>query len=131
MWLFDRSPKDGDPYEKEKILEEYKYNLEKLSKELNKDINDNNITITAMDKTHILIVKNGKDELNWLLTNAINHNDILECINYGGKEQIALREWNNELSTDYEFRTFIYNNKITAFQNMIIMSFFHIFWRKR
>ena len=112
--MIDRSPKDGDLYEKEKVLEEYKINLQKISKELNKDINDNIVRHLAMDKTHILIVKNGKDALNLLLTSARNHQDISDWINNGGKEQIALREWNNELSTDYEFRTFVYNNKITA-----------------
>ena len=129
--LVDRSPKDGDPYEKERILKEYKYNLEKLSKESNKDINDNNIRIRAIDKTHILIVKNGKDALNLLLTSARNHKDILDWIKYGGKEQIVLREWNNELSTDYEFRTFIYNNKITAISQYDHYGVFpHLFYEK-
>ena len=67
-----------------------------------------------MNKTHILIVKNGKDALNLLLTSARNHQDISDWINNRGKEQISLRERNNELSTNYEFRTFVYNNKITA-----------------
>ena len=112
--LIDRSPKDGDPYEKEKVLEEYNNNLKIISKELNKDINDNNVRLTAIDKTHILIVKNGKDALNLLLTSYRSHMDISDWLKYGGKQQIVLREWNNELSCDYEFRTFIYNNKITA-----------------
>ncbi len=62
--LIDRSPKDGDPYGKEKIIVEYKNNIKKLSKEFKKDINDSNLRLIAMDKTHILIIKNGKDALN-------------------------------------------------------------------
>ena len=97
-----------------------------------------------MDKTHILIVKNGKDALNLLLTSIRNHEDISDWLEYGGKEQIVLREWNNELTLDNEFRTFIYNNKITAisqydhygtFPYIIkekekIENLIHIFWEK-
>ena len=112
--LIDRSPKDGDPYEKEKILEEYSKNIKIISNELNKDINESNVRLAAKDKTHILIIKNGKDALNLLLTSSRSHMDIGDWIKNGGKQQIVLREWNNELSVDNEFRTFIYNNKITA-----------------
>ena len=88
--------------------------MNEISKKLNKDINDNNVRRAAMDKTHILIVKNGKEALNLILTSERNHIDINDWINNGGKEQIVLREWNNELSLDNEFRVFIYNDKITA-----------------
>ena len=144
MRLIDRSPKDGDPYYSEKVLEEYKNNLNEISKELNKDINDNNVRRAAMDKTSILIVKNGKEALNLILTSERNHIDINDWINNGGKEQIVLREWNNELSLDNEFRVFVYNNKITAisqydlyglFPNLIkekekIKKLIHEFWEK-
>ena len=142
--LIDRSPKDGDPYNNEKVIEEYKSNLEKLSKELNKDINDNNLRRASMDKTHMLIVRNGKEALNLLLTSERNHIDINDWIENGGKQQIVLREWNNELSLDYEFRVFIYNNRITAisqydlyglFPHLIeekekIKKLIHDFWEK-
>ena len=142
--LIDRSPKDGDPYNNEKVLEEYKNNLEKLSKELNKDTNDNNIRRASMDKTHMLIVRNGKEALNLVLTSERNHIDINDWIENGGKQQIVLREWNNELSLDYEFRVFIYNNRITAisqydlyglFPHLIeekekIKKLIHDFWEK-
>ena len=142
--LIDRSPKDGDPYNNEKILEEYKNNLNEISKELNKDINDNDVRRAAMDKTHILIVKSGKEALNLILTSERNHIDINDWISNGGKEQIVLREWNNELSLDNEFRVFIYNNKITAISQYDLYGLFphlikekeklkkliHEFWEK-
>ena len=68
--LIDRSPKDGDPYDNKKVLEEYKNNLQKYSKELNKDINDNTVRN----------IKNGKDALNLLLTSIRNHQDISDWI---------------------------------------------------
>ena len=112
--LIDRSPKDGDPYNKEYVLKEYKKILFDLSKKYNKNIDDINLRINAIDKTQILKIKNGKEALNLLLTSQRTHQDITDWINFGGKEQIVLREWNNELTCDYEFRAFVYNNKITA-----------------
>ena len=142
--LIDRSPKDGDPYNNEKVIEEYKSNLEKLSKELNKDINDNNLRRASLDKTHMLIVRNGKEALNLVLTSERNHIDINDWIENGGKQQIVLREWNNDLSLDYEFRVFVYNKRITAisqydlyglFPHLIeekekIKKLIHDFWEK-
>jgi len=38
----------------------------------------------------------------------------MDWLQYGEPEQIVLREWEPELTTEYEFRAFIYQNKLTA-----------------
>ena len=112
--LSGRSPKDGDPFEPKKKYNEYLNNLNKLSKELNIDKNDGNLKVNAVSKTHTLKVNNGKDAMSLLLTSERVHSDMSDWLNNGGKEQIILREFNNNLNYDDEFRAFVYNYKLTA-----------------
>ena len=109
-----RSPKDGDPYESIKIYEEYKNNIEKLSKEYSQNKDNYNLKLIAMLRTHSLKINNGKEGMNLILTSERIHSDIADWLVNGGKEQIVLREYNDDLYCDYEFRVFIYKNKLTA-----------------
>ena len=112
--LSGRSPKDGDGFDLKKLYNEYLNNLNKLSKELNIDKKDGNLRVNAISRTHTLKVNNGKDAMSLLLTSERVHSDMSDWLNNGGKEQIVLREFNNNLNYDDEFRAFIYNNKLTA-----------------
>ena len=49
-----------------------------------------------------------------LLTSERVFTDIHDWLNYGEPEQIVFREYINDIRLDYEFRVFIYNNKITC-----------------
>ena len=112
--LSGRSPKDGDGFDLKKFYNEYLNNLNKLSKELNIDKKDGNLRVNAISRTHTLKVNNGKDAMSLLLTSERVHCDMSDWLNNGGKEQIVLREFNNDLNYDDEFRAFIYNYKLTA-----------------
>ena len=113
--LSGRSGKDMDYYDKEKIFKNYQENLEKISKKLNKDKNDTNTKyvsiITLMDRFRVFC---GKDVLNIILTSERLFLDIKDWLLHGGKEQIILRKWNNDLCSDKEFRGFIQENELKA-----------------
>lgn len=112
--LSGRSPKDGDGYDLKKLYNEYLNNLDNLSKKLNIDKDDGNLKVNAISMTHTLKVNNGKEAMSLLLTSERVHSDMSDWLNNGGKEQIVLREFNNNLNYDYEFRAFVYNYKLTA-----------------
>ena len=127
--LSGRSGKDLDYYDNEKIYQDYLNNLDKLSKQLNKDKNDINtkyISIsTLMNRFKVMC---GKDVLNVLLTSERLFLDLKDWLNHGGREQIILRQWENTLCSDREFRGFIHNYELRAicqderfglFQNLI------------
>lgn len=112
--LCGRSPKDGDPYKPLRFFQEYKNNLEKISKEKNLDKSKGNTKVMAISKTHWLVVRNGKECLSLLLSSERVYLDLIDWKRFGGKEQIVLREWNPDLDYDNEYRAFVYNNKLTA-----------------
>ena len=113
--LSGRSGKDMDYYDNEKIFKAYQDNLEKVSKELNKDKNDINtqyVSITTL--MNRFKVNNGKDVLNVLLTSERLFLDLKDWLTHGGREQIILRKWDDSLCTNKEFRGFIQNNELKA-----------------
>ena len=127
--LSGRSGKDLDYYDNEKIYQDYLNNLDKLSKQLNKDKNDINtkyISIsTLMNRFKVMC---GKDVLNVLLTSERLFLDLKDWLNHGGREQIILRQWENTLCSDREFRGFIHNYELRAkvcFAYDIIVSNYH------
>ena len=91
--LSGRSGKDMDYYDNEKIFKAYQDNLEKVSKESNKDKNDINtqyVSITTL--MNRFKVNNGKDVLNVLLTSERLFLDLKDWLTHGGREQIILRK---------------------------------------
>ena len=113
--LSGRSGKDMDYYDNEKIIQAYHDNLEKVSKKLNKDKNDINtkyVSITTL--MNRFKVNCGKDVLNVLLTSERLYLDLKDWLSHGGREQIILRQWDDSLCTDKEFRAFIQNNELKA-----------------
>jgi hypothetical protein len=113
--LSGRSGKDLDYYDNEKIMQDYLNNLEKVSKKLNKskdDMNTKYVSIaTLMNRFK---VNNGKDVLNVLLTSERLFLDLKDWLSHGGREQMILREWEDTLCADKEFRGFVQNNELKA-----------------
>ena len=110
-----RSGKDMDYYDNEQIFQAYQANLEKISKKLNKDKNDINSKyvsiVTLMNRFRVFC---GKDVLNVILTSERLFLDVKDWLLHGGREQIILRKWNNDLCSDKEFRGFIQGNELKA-----------------
>ena len=113
--LCGRSPKDGDPYEYKKIFNEYKSNLAKYEViDKDKVKKRGTIKIHAIAKTKWLNIKTGKDALSLMLTSERVYYDMRDWERHGGKEQIVLREWEEGLDYDNEYRAFVYENKLAA-----------------
>ena len=113
--LSGRSGKDMDYYNNNEIYQLYLNNIEKLSKKLNKEKNDPNTRylsiVTLMNRFK---VNNGKDVLNVLLTSQRLFLDMKDWLSHGGKEQIVLRKWDENLTSEKEFRCFVKNNELKA-----------------
>jgi hypothetical protein len=156
MRLCGRSPKDGEPLNKNIAIDTYDNECLKLGLPLNhyqkqkiklKRINqkdqqssqqivvedyekyqhsknddgltseeEGNLKMVAIGRStpSWLKIKNGNEALNLLLTSERVYADMIDWLNFGEPEQIVLREWEPELTTEYEFRAFVYNNKMTA-----------------
>ena len=113
--LSGRSAKDLDYYDNEKIMQDYQNNLEKISKQLNKDKSDINTQyISMVTLMNRFKVYNGKDVLNALLTSERLFLDLKDWLTHGGKEQMILRKWDDSLSSSREFRAFVQNNELKA-----------------
>ena len=112
--LSGRSPKEGEPYNSKKIIQNYNNNLIQFEKEYNLQKDSPQLKILAFLRCKILKVENAKEALNLLLTSERIHLDLKDWISEGGKEMIALREFGENLDDDLEFRAFVYNYKLTA-----------------
>ena len=113
--LSGRSGKDLDYYDNEKIMQDYLDNLEKVSKKLNKSKDDANTKYVAIATLmNRFKVNNGKDVLNILLTSERLFLDLKDWMNHGGREQMILRQWEDTLCPDKEFRGFVQNNELKA-----------------
>ena len=112
--LSGRSPKDGEPYNMQKIKNNYNNNLIKFEKLYNLKKDSPQLKVLSYLRSNNLKADNSKEALNLLLTSERIHLDLKDWINEGGKEMIALREFGDNLCDDLEFRAFIYNNKLTA-----------------
>eukprot|EP01084_Bolivina_argentea_P310158 536633_1 len=118
MRLCGRSPKDAEPLDREKIRNTYKENLTNLLNGNNAENieypNNGNTKLIAVANTQWLKISEAKDAMNQLLSSERVYTDLHDWIKYGEPEQIVFRVWCNDLSLDYEFRCFVYNNAITA-----------------
>ena len=112
--LSGRSPKEGEPYDANKVIQNYENNLIKLEKMYNLKKDSPQLKILSFIRSNILKVDNAKEALNLLLSSERIHFDLNDLIQEGGKEMLALREFCEDLCDDLEFRAFIYDNKLTA-----------------
>ena len=113
--LSGRSGKDMDYYDNKKIFALYEENLEKVAKEYGTDKTDINTKYVAITTLmNRFKVKSGKDVLNVLLTSERLFLDLKDWLNHGGREQMILRVWDDNLCSNREFRAFIQNNELKA-----------------
>ena len=113
--LSGRSGKDMDYYNNKAIYQAYLDNLEKVSKKLNKpktDLNTKYISISTL--MNRFKVNCGKDVLNVLLTSERLFLDLKDWMSHGGREQMILRQWDDSLCSDKEFRAFVHDGELRA-----------------
>ncbi len=111
--LCGRSPKDGEPLDRDSIQHNYATELESLVKDQGLPCNGNTKMI-AISRTSTLKVRCGREAMSLLLTSERVYSDMLDWIKYGEPEQVCLRQWDDALVLENEFRVFVFNNKITA-----------------
>ena len=113
--LTGRSGKDMLYYDNQKVYKTYLKHLEENCKKYKKEKKDLNMKyISILEINDKFKVNNGKDVLNILLTSGRLNFDLNDWLKHGGKEQIVLREWDNRLNSDKEFRCFVRDNEIKA-----------------
>jgi hypothetical protein len=112
MRLCGRSPKDGEPLDRTTVLQKYQSELDSLTA-AGLSLTGNT-KMVAISRTSTLRVRSGRDAMSLLLTSERVYSDMLDWVRYGEPEQICLRQWNDDLTLEYEFRVFVYDNKITA-----------------
>ena len=129
MRLCGRSLKDAEPFDFSSVNQKYEKELQKLL-DGGSPLNSNTKMIAIAHTSYLKVDKisnnqsviislslkihTAEEAMNFLLTSERAYTDMIDWINYGEPEQIVLREWQSELSYDYEFRVFINKNKITA-----------------
>lgn len=114
MRLCGRSAKDCDVLDRDKNLKQkYDQQLKKLLEKDKKELNPETKLI-AIARTQYLKITTAKEAMAQLLSSERVCIDCRDWILYGEPEQIVFRTWNDDVTKDYEFRVFVYNNKITA-----------------
>jgi gamma-glutamylcyclotransferase (GGCT)/AIG2-like uncharacterized protein YtfP len=110
--LCGRSPKDGEPLNTNIVYSQY----EKIHSNLIKSGWENNIhsKMTAIAKTPYMKVTSGKEAMSLILTSERVYADMRDWKLFGEPEQICLREYNDCITLDFEFRAFVYDDKLTA-----------------
>eukprot|EP01038_Epipyxis_sp_PR26KG_P016641 gene16641-22741_t len=111
--LCGRSPKDGEPLHREKVYNIYQMELNRLVNDEGYQLNANTKMI-ALTKTSTLHVSNGAEAISLLLTSERVYAEMIDWLRFGEPEQICIREWEPDLSMDYEFRCFCYRGKFTC-----------------
>lgn len=110
--LCGRSPKDGEPLYRDGIIAKYNAELDALVRSGLPLCG--NTKMIAISRTPLLKVRSGSDAMSLLLTSERIYSDMLDWTKYGEPEQICLREWDDDLTLEREFRVFVHGNTITA-----------------
>jgi len=118
--LCGRSPKDGDPLDKTKVWAMYTKQLKEISgknaftqKGAYREI-DVNLKLRAIGRVNYLSVSNGAEALALLLSSERVYTDLHDWLRHGEPEQIVLREWDEDMRVDREFRVYVHQSKICA-----------------
>ena len=123
--LCGRSPKDAEPFNRTKLLQNYTKSLDEIRKNSEKDYQnlhfqlddhykDINNRLRATSKVQWLKVTSSEDAMSLLLTSERVFADLHDWLEWGEPEQIVLREWDDQITMEYEFRAFIHKNKLNA-----------------
>jgi hypothetical protein len=110
--LCGRSPKDGEPLNRESVIQRYESKLQELLK--NGTELTAHVKMLAIARTSWLQVNTGAEVMSLLLTSERVYADMIDWIRFGEPEQICLRDWDAGLTMDMEFRVFVCDHRITA-----------------
>lgn len=135
MRLCGRSAKDAEPREPERIRREYQMHLERLKREEGnfKSVDDlpASLKMKAAGRVNLLLARSGADVMSMLLSSERVYSDMLDWLWFGEPEQVVLREWERELSVDYEFRCYVKDGRLNAIsQYDHYCKYDHLFPRK-
>ena len=114
MRLCGRSPKDGEPLDPVATWKSYERELARVVEEEGLPAGDANTKLNAVARVQWLSVRTGADAMCLLLTSERVFSDLHDWIRYGEPEQVVLRQWNPNITLDYEFRCFVSNNRMTC-----------------
>lgn len=121
--LCGRSPKDGEPLNREEIYQKYK-SIHKTFIESGFE-EDIHTKMLAIAQINIMKVTCGRDAMSLLLTSERVFSDMIDWKLYGEPEQICLREYDEDMRYDLEFRCFVYDGKLTAISQYDHHAYYH------
>jgi hypothetical protein len=95
--LCGRSPKDGEPFNRNEILQKYNDALYIIQNSPNPEIyiNDSNQKMNAISQISWLKVDCAKDAMSLLLTSERVYADMIDWIKFGEPEQLCFRRYFN------------------------------------
>eukprot|EP00040_Diaphanoeca_grandis_P029472 m.172694 g.172694 ORF g.172694 m.172694 type:complete len:684 (-) comp31698_c5_seq2:53-2104(-) len=70
------------------------------------------LKMRAAARVSVLKCLTGAEVMSQLLSSERVYSDMLDWLWYGEPEQIVLRQWQPEISLDFEFRLYVHNNKL-------------------
>mmetsp|Transcript_20420 Transcript_20420/g.61012 ORF Transcript_20420/g.61012 Transcript_20420/m.61012 type:complete len:625 (+) Transcript_20420:36-1910(+) len=115
MRLCGRSPKDADPLDRGRIRREYHNALAAMAGD---GTDPARLTpeekMLAAAKVGVMKCRTGADVMSLLLSSERVYSDMLDWLWYGEPEQIVLRQWQPDLSLDFEFRLYVHEGRLTA-----------------
>lgn len=117
MRLCGRSPKDGEPLDRDAVLERYTRALQGIAggrADGADGIPDGNTRLRAVARVDWLRVTSGAEAMSLLLSSERASVDLLDCLRWGEPEQLVFREWSREMRMDREFRVFICDRRVTG-----------------
>jgi gamma-glutamylcyclotransferase (GGCT)/AIG2-like uncharacterized protein YtfP len=118
--LCGRSPKDGEPRDPASIFQAYQRHFANSTQDFSCDpdpavrVSVGNAKLVAATRTSTLRVRSGKDALALLLSSERVFLDCIDWLKHGEPEQICLRQWEDRLRIENEFRCFVHDGKMTA-----------------
>jgi gamma-glutamylcyclotransferase (GGCT)/AIG2-like uncharacterized protein YtfP len=110
--LCGRSPKDADPLDRPQVMKKYKQDVKELLEQGAPD--DANTKLRAIARSNYLRVCSGAEAMSLLSTSERVFTDLHDWIRYGEPEQVVLRQWQPNMSMEYEFRAYVNNNQLNA-----------------
>ncbi|PRP85353.1 hypothetical protein PROFUN_07061 [Planoprotostelium fungivorum] len=111
--LCGRSPKDGEPFDRQKPWQSYQHALRDLIQH-GEPLTANTKLRAIAQVNDVLKVDSGREVMSLLLTSERVFADLHDWCRWGEPEQIVLRQFDPRIKLEYEFRAFIFRGKMTA-----------------
>ena len=131
-----RSPKDGEPLDREDVWQRYGRNLDTVRAEVKSFaeedeapsdvsatrketieailVSEGNAKLIAASRTATLCVRSGAEALALLLSSERIYSDCRDWLAFGEPEQLVLRRWDPQMRLEDEFRVFVYKGRLVA-----------------